>query len=254
MGIRTPRELVAAGLDEALRAAHEIGYPLVASSWWRRTSSTNPISAAWVLGIKDEKRAPRRPMGRVGEKSLARGAAGARGSSRCWLAQQVFRRHRASCSASQRDPEIGPVLMFGTGGVLLQLSPDVSFGGRAALALAGQGDAGSAPAPARLLAGLSGARRGATPTVWLAGHDGARPARPRPSGDRDREHRHQFRFMAAAGPAQGCARARSMRWWCSGNSLERNRFRLNRDFALSCPTPDRMILSRKSLQLFAIML
>jgi acetyltransferase len=122
-GIRTPRELVATGLDEALRAAHEIGYPLVLKLVAADVQHKSDIGGV-VLGIKDENEL-RAAHGRVGE-NLARARPGAR-LEQVLLAQQVSGGTELVLGV-QRDPEIGPVLMFGTGGVLLELSPDVSFG------------------------------------------------------------------------------------------------------------------------------
>ncbi len=64
-------------------------------------------------------------MARIAE-NLARARPGARLEA-VLLAQQVTGGIELVLGV-QRDPEIGPVLMFGSGGVLLELSRDVSFG------------------------------------------------------------------------------------------------------------------------------
>jgi acyl-CoA synthetase (NDP forming) len=122
-GIHTPRETVASGLNEALRAANEIGYPLVLKLVAADVQHKSDIGGV-VLGIQNDD-ALRAAYARIAE-NLARARPGAR------LAQVLLARQVAGgvelVLGVQRDPEIGPVVMFGTGGVLLELSHDVSFG------------------------------------------------------------------------------------------------------------------------------
>lgn len=58
----------------------------------------------------------------------------------------------------QRDPEVGPVVMFGSGGVMLELMKDVAFG-PAPMSLSAAKALIARTGAARLLAGF----RGATP-------------------------------------------------------------------------------------------
>jgi acyl-CoA synthetase (NDP forming) len=122
-GIRTPREWVATGLDDALRRAPEIGYPLVLKLVAADVQHKSDIGGV-VVGIKNEDEL-RAAYGRIAE-NLARARPGAR-LEQILLAQQISGGIELVLGV-QRDPEIGPVLMCGTGGVLLELSPDVSFG------------------------------------------------------------------------------------------------------------------------------
>jgi acetate---CoA ligase (ADP-forming) len=122
-GIRTPREAVASGLDEALRAAKEVGYPLVLKLVAADVQHKSDIGGV-VLGIQDDD-ALRASYARIAQ-NLARARPGAR-LEQVLLAQQVAGGVELVLGV-QRDPEIGPVVMFGTGGALLELSRDVSFG------------------------------------------------------------------------------------------------------------------------------
>jgi acetate---CoA ligase (ADP-forming) len=122
-GIRTPRESVAAGLDEALRAADAIGYPVVLKLVAADVQHKSDIGGV-VVGIKDENEL-RAAHARVAE-NFAKARPGAR-LDRVLVAQHVCGGIELVLGV-QRDPEIGPVVMFGTGGVLLELSRDVSFG------------------------------------------------------------------------------------------------------------------------------
>ena len=122
-GIGTPRELVASGLDETLRAAEEIGYPLVLKLMAADVQHKSDIGGV-VVGIRDGDEL-RGAYARIAE-NLARARPGAR-LEQVLLAQQIAGGIELVLGV-QRDPEIGPVLMFGTGGVLLELRPDVSFG------------------------------------------------------------------------------------------------------------------------------
>jgi acetyltransferase len=122
-GIQAPRELVASGLDEALRRAPEIGYPMVLKLVAADVRHKSDIGGV-VVGIKNESEL-RAAYERVAD-NLARARPGAR-LEQVLLGQQISGGVELVLGV-QRDPEIGPVLMFGTGGVLLELSPDVSFG------------------------------------------------------------------------------------------------------------------------------
>jgi acyl-CoA synthetase (NDP forming) len=122
-GIRSPRELVASGVEAALRAARVIGYPLVLKLMAADVQHKSDIGGV-VLGIRDDDEL-RAAHGRIAE-NLARARPGAR-LEEVLVAQQVSGGVELVLGV-QRDPDVGPVVMFGSGGVLLELSPDVSFG------------------------------------------------------------------------------------------------------------------------------
>ncbi len=122
-GIKLPREAVAKDLDEALRAARQIGYPLVLKLLAAEVQHKSDIGGV-ILGITDDDTL-RAGYARIAE-NFARARAGAR-LEQVLLAQQISGGIELVLGV-QRDPEVGPVLMFGTGGVLLELARDVSFG------------------------------------------------------------------------------------------------------------------------------
>jgi acetyltransferase len=122
-GIASPREIVAAGVDQAARAAKEIGYPVVLKLLSAEVTHKSDIGGV-VVGIKDEAEL-RAAYARLAQ-NFAKALAGAT-LDQVIVAQQVKGGVELVLGV-QRDSEVGPVLMFGAGGVLLELTKDVSFG------------------------------------------------------------------------------------------------------------------------------
>jgi len=122
-GIQTPREILANGIEDAVRAAQAIGYPVVLKLVSTEVQHKSDIGGV-ILGIASDD-AMRTAYGRLAQ-NLARARPGAR-LDRVLVAQQILGGLELVLGV-QRDPEVGPVVMFGTGGVLLELHKDVSFG------------------------------------------------------------------------------------------------------------------------------
>lgn len=122
-GIRTPRELAARGVEEAARAAQKIGYPVVLKVLSAEVQHKSDIGGV-VVGIKDDAEL-RAAHARITE-NFAR-ARGGQHLEQVLVAEQISGGIELVLGV-QRDPEVGPVLMFGAGGVLLELSRDVAFG------------------------------------------------------------------------------------------------------------------------------
>ena len=122
-GIASPREAIASSVEEAVRAAKTVGYPLVLKLLSAEVTHKSDIGGV-ILGIKNENAL------RSAYAKLASNLAIARPGSKLeqvLLAQQVSGGVELVLGV-QRDSEIGPVVMFGTGGVLLELYKDVRFG------------------------------------------------------------------------------------------------------------------------------
>src|SRR5882672_8379506 len=122
-GIATPREVVAGNVEEALRAARDIGYPVVLKLVAAEVAHKSDIGGV-MLGIRNDAEL-RSAYARLAQ-NLAKARPGATLDA-VLVAQQVAGGVELVLGV-QRDPEVGPVLMFGTGGVLLELYKDVSFG------------------------------------------------------------------------------------------------------------------------------
>src|SRR5262249_15555322 len=122
-GFATPREQVVGSVDTAASAAKEIGYPVVLKLVSAEVTHKSDIGGV-MLGIRSENEL-RSAYARL-EQNLARAQAGAK-LTQALVAQQISGGVELVLGV-QRDPEIGPVLMFGSGGVLLELTKDVSFG------------------------------------------------------------------------------------------------------------------------------
>src|SRR5262245_10930095 len=122
-GISSPDERVVASVDTAAIAAKEIGYPIVLKLVSADVTHKSDIGGV-MLGIRSEAEL-RSAYTRLGS-NLAKARPGAK-LDRVLVAQQIEGGMELVLGV-QRDPEIGPVLMFGTGGVLLELTKDVSFG------------------------------------------------------------------------------------------------------------------------------
>ena len=122
-GIASPDERVVASVDTAAIAAKEIGYPVVLKLVSAEVTHKSDIGGV-ILGIASEGEL-RRAYSKL-EQNYAKARGGAK-LDRVLVAQQIVGGVELVLGV-QRDPEVGPVLMFGSGGVLLELTKDVSFG------------------------------------------------------------------------------------------------------------------------------
>jgi acyl-CoA synthetase (NDP forming) len=120
-GIATPREAAAGNVEDAVRAANSIGYPVVLKILDADVQHKSDIGGV-ILGIKSDAEL-RDAYGRMAQNVARTGTR----LTQVLVAQQVSGGIELVLGV-QRDPEVGPVLMFGTGGVLLELHKDVSFG------------------------------------------------------------------------------------------------------------------------------
>ncbi len=121
-GIGVTREEVAASADEAVRQAEEIGYPVVLKAVSDQLYHKSDIGAVQLgLADADSVRAAYALIQDNVRKS------GFTGSLDGILVSQQIDGGTELVAGIQRDPEMGPVLMIGSGGVLLELMQDVAF-------------------------------------------------------------------------------------------------------------------------------
>jgi acyl-CoA synthetase (NDP forming) len=115
-GVALPRERTVRTVEEALSAAREIGYPLVAKT--ARPDVLHRTEAGGVvLGVTDGD-ALRRAVGLL-EARLGPGPL---------LIQEEVPRGVELLVGGRRDPSFGPTVLVGLGGVLAELLRDVSVG------------------------------------------------------------------------------------------------------------------------------
>jgi succinyl-CoA synthetase beta subunit len=115
--IPVTRERVAGSLEEARNIAREIGYPVVlkgSSSTLTHKTELNMIE----LDIKDEK-----ALEEAYKALEERG----KGELEGILVQQMIKGEREFVAGLIRDPQFGPCVMFGLGGIFTEVLKDVTF-------------------------------------------------------------------------------------------------------------------------------
>jgi acetyltransferase len=122
-GIRTPNEMLAGSADTAASAAKQIGYPVVLKLASADVQHKSDIGGV-ILNIASENEL-RRAYAKLAQ-NLGKARPGAK-LEHVLVAEQVTGGVELVLGV-QRDPEVGPVLMFGSGGILLELHKDVAFG------------------------------------------------------------------------------------------------------------------------------
>ncbi len=118
-GVRVPPERLAASADEAVRAADQLGYPVVAKLCGRGIAHKSErglvrlglAGAEALRSAAGELLAARRP-----EESGAR-----------LLIQPMARGRREVIAGLVRDEQFGPCVMFGLGGIFAEALQDVAF-------------------------------------------------------------------------------------------------------------------------------
>lgn len=121
-GVRTPRERLARSAAEAARIARGLGFPVVLKA--AGADLTHKSDAGGVLLDVRTAAAVRQGYGAV-LRNVARKAKGAAVDG-VLVAEQAAGDLELIIGAS-RDPEMGPVVMFGSGGAALELYRDVAF-------------------------------------------------------------------------------------------------------------------------------
>ena len=114
-GIPVCRETIAAGPEEAARAAVALGFPVVAKACGASLAHKTEMSAvALDLRSADEVREAGRRLGAIpGAESL--------------LVQELVPGNRELLCGSTRKPGFGPCIVFGVGGVLTEAIDDISL-------------------------------------------------------------------------------------------------------------------------------
>jgi len=123
LSIATPREAVVIDADAAAEAAREIGFPVVVKGLSAALPHKTEAGAI-ALGLGDED-AVRAACARIAANVAAyRPGLALDGFL---VAEQVSDGAEMALGLSV-DPEMGPIVMFGSGGILLELYKDVAFG------------------------------------------------------------------------------------------------------------------------------
>lgn len=121
-GIATPREQVAQTADQACAIAAQIGYPVVAKLVSADLPHKSDIGGV-VVGIADEAGL------RAAFDRITHAVAAQPGTPKLEgiLVAQMIQGGLELVLGASRDPEMGPVILFGAGGVDLELNPDVAL-------------------------------------------------------------------------------------------------------------------------------
>ncbi|MHC5033857.1 MAG: acetate--CoA ligase family protein, partial [Planctomycetota bacterium] len=121
-GVPLPRSAFAADEDAAVRAAEQIGYPTVL-----KISSVDILHKSDAGGVK---------VGLEGEAAVRAAFQEIMAAARAYsadarldgvLVQQVAPQGREVIIGVNRDPQFGPVIMFGLGGIHVEVLKDVTF-------------------------------------------------------------------------------------------------------------------------------
>ena len=121
-GLRTPRERFAGSAAEAVRIARAMGFPVVLKAAGAELTHKSDVGGVLLNNVTAG--AVRQGYGAI-LRNVARKARGVAVDG-VLVAEQVAGELELVVGAS-RDPEMGPVVMFGSGGVALELYRDVAF-------------------------------------------------------------------------------------------------------------------------------
>jgi acetyltransferase len=121
-GIATPREALAKSEDEAVRFAEQIGYPVVAKLVSSDVPHKSDIGGV-VIGIESEGGL------RKAFRDITKAVAAQPGNPSLdgILIAEMCRGGIELVLGASRDPEMGPVILFGAGGVDIELTRDVAL-------------------------------------------------------------------------------------------------------------------------------
>lgn len=121
-GIRVCKDGEAKNADEAVALAEEIGYPVVMKLNSKKISHKTDVGGVRV-GIKDAEQL-RAEYADLVEKLEAKGLMeGFEGV----IVQEMVKSDREMVCGCAKDPQYGPMMMFGLGGVFVEVMKDVTF-------------------------------------------------------------------------------------------------------------------------------
>jgi len=121
-GLRTPRERLAGSAAEAVRIARAMGFPVVLKAAGAELTHKSDVGGVLLNNVTAS--AVRQGYGAI-LRNVARKAGGVAVDG-VLVAEQVAGELELAIGASC-DPEMGPMVMFGSGGVALELYRDVAF-------------------------------------------------------------------------------------------------------------------------------
>jgi acetyl-CoA synthetase (ADP-forming) len=120
-GIQIARHVLAKNPDQAVKAARDLGYPVV-----MKVASDDVLHKTETGGVQVDLRNDKEVIGAYGMimRSVARKAPDAKING---VLLQHMHPGREIIIGAKRDPQFGPVIMFGLGGVFVEVMKDVSF-------------------------------------------------------------------------------------------------------------------------------
>ena len=121
-GIRACKYGLATNIDEVVTLGNSIGYPVVMKMTSKTTSHKTDVGGV-VVNIRSEEQLRKEYealLGRLKEKGLLEGLEGV-------IIQEMVKGNREMVCGIATDPQYGPMMMFGLGGVFVETLKDVTF-------------------------------------------------------------------------------------------------------------------------------